>query len=218
MASNHNLATAPTAGTADLTSLQDVDPVKRQRSLRHSLRRSLRIAAIVILLPLVAFSSYTLMVNTVWRGVPAGELGPDFSGQDLQGNIVRLGELRGRPVMLTFWSPDCFACREELPALQTIAEDPSTEVVLLTVVSRQPAAEVQAYMREHKLTFPVIVDEQGRIPALYKITGIPFTYFIRPDGNVERSVIGAGEPGDLQTNLQRWLSTCQIDAPCAVKQ
>ena len=159
-----------------------------------------------------------LMINTLWRGVAAGQPAPVFSGQDLQGNVVRLSELRGRPVMLTFWSPDCFACREELPTLQAIADDPSAEVVLLTVVSHLPAGEVQEFVDKQKLTFPVIVDEQGTIPAQYKVTGIPFTYFIRPDGNVDRAVIGAGEPGDLQTDLERWLSTCKIDAPCTVKQ
>jgi peroxiredoxin len=183
----------------------------------NRVRRFLRIAAILVLLPLVVFVSLTLLANTVWHGVPAGKPAPEFLGEDLQGNSVRLSELRGRPVMLTFWSPDCFACREELPTLQAIAEDASADFVLLTVVSHVPAAEVQQFVREQKLTFPVIVDEQGTIPAQYQVTGIPFTYFIRPDGSVERAVIGAGEPGALSTSLQRWLSTCSIDVPCTVK-
>ena len=185
---------------------------------RRPLRRYLRVAAILVLVPLVACIAFTLMANTLWRGIGEGQPAPELSGQDLQGNVVRLSELQGRPVMLTFWSPDCFACREELPTLQAIAEDPSAEVVLLTVVSHLPAGEVQEFVDKQKLTFPVIVDEQGTIPAQYKVTGIPFTYFIRPDGNVDRAVIGAGEPGDLHTDLQRWLSTCKIDAPCTVKQ
>ena len=186
-------------------------------SKRNRAGRILRIAAILVLLPLVVFVAYTLVVNIVALGLPAGQPAPDFSGRDLQGNVVRLSELRGRPVMLTFWSPECFACRDEVPSLQAIAEDPSQDVALVTVVSHMPAAEVQQYVDEHKLTFPVVVDEGGTIPGLYQVTGIPFTYFIRPDGTVERTVIGAGEPGALSANLQRWLTTCKIDAPCAVK-
>lgn len=184
---------------------------------RNPVTRFLRIGAILVLMLLVVFVAFTLLVNTLWQGVPAGEPAPDFSGRDLQGNVVRLSGLRGRPVMLTFWSPDCFACREELPALQAIAADPAANVVLVTVVSHMPAAAVQEFVREQQLTFPVIVDEQGEIPGLYQVTGIPFTYFIGPDGMVERSVIGAGEPGALSANLQRWLSTCNIEAPCIVK-
>jgi peroxiredoxin len=186
-------------------------------SKRTRAGRFLSFAAILVLLPLVVFVAYTLVVNIVSLGLPAGQPAPDFSGQDLQGNTVRLSELRGRPVMITFWSPDCFACREELPSLQAIAEDPSQDVALVTVVSHMPAAEVQQYVNEHELTFPVVVDEGGTIPGLYQVTGIPFTYFIRPNGTVERTVIGAGEPGALSANLQHWLTTCKIDAPCAVK-
>jgi cytochrome c biogenesis protein CcmG, thiol:disulfide interchange protein DsbE len=186
-------------------------------SKRNRAGRTLRIAAILVLLPLVAFVAYVLVVNVVALGLPAGQPAPDFSGRDLQGNVVRLSELRGRPVMLTFWSPECFACREEVPSLQAIAADPSADVALVTVVSRMPTVEVQQYVDEHKLTFPVIVDEAGKIPGLYQVSGIPFTYFIRPDGTLERTVIGAGEPGALGANLQRWLSTCKIDTPCAVK-
>jgi thiol-disulfide isomerase/thioredoxin len=120
--------------------------------------------------------------------------------------------------MLTFWSPECFACREELPTLQAIATDPASDVVLLTVVSHLPAEDVRKFMRDQGLTFRVIVDEKATIPARYQVTGIPFTYFIRPEGTVDRAVIGAGEEGELHTKLQGWLKTCNIDAPCKVQK
>ena len=110
-------------------------------SKRTRAGRFFRIAAIFVLLPLVVFVAYTLLINIVALGLPAGQAAPDFSGRDLQGNVVRLSELRGRPVMLTFWSPECFACRDEVPSLQAIAEDPAQDVALVTVVSHMPAAE-----------------------------------------------------------------------------
>jgi peroxiredoxin len=180
-------------------------------------RRALRVALTLVLLLLALVVLYILATNLLWRGVAQGEPAPDFTAQDLDGKLVRLSDLRGQPVMLTFWSPDCFACREELPALQAIADDPSADVVLLTVVSHLPAAEVRAFVQEQKLTFRVIVDEAGTIPSLYQVKGIPFTYFIGAGGRIERAVIGAGRPGELQNNLQGWLNTCKIDAPCAVE-
>jgi peroxiredoxin len=166
----------------------------------------------------VLFGIFVLLTNLLWNGLAAGTLAPDFSGRDLAGNRVQLSDYQGQPVMLTFWSPDCFACREELPALQAIADNPAAEVTLLTVVSHMAAADVQSFVQQEKLTFPVIVDESGTIAPLYQVTGIPFTYFIRPDGHIERAVIGAGAPGDLHDKLQSWLNTCQIDAPCVVEK
>jgi peroxiredoxin len=188
------------------------------RPHRYGPRLLLHVAAGLVLLPLLVIALYILLANTLWGGVGQGQPAPEFSGQDLQGNVVQLSEFRGRPVMLTFWSPDCFACREELPTLQAIATDPSSDVVLLTVVSHMPVSEVQKFMHDQRLTFQVLVDEGARIPALYKVSGIPFTYFIRPDGTVDRAVIGAGEQGALRTDLQGWLKTCSIDAPCKVQE
>lgn len=171
-------------------------------------------AGALLLAPILAIAVFVVLTNVLWRGLAPGEPAPHFAARALSGETIRLADYAGRPVMLTFWSPDCFACREELPALQEVAGNPG--VAVITVVSHMPAAEVEAFMRTETLTFPVVVDAEGAIPQQYKVSGIPFTYFIAPDGQIDRAVMGAGEPGDLQSTLQRWLKTCGIDAPCAV--
>jgi thiol-disulfide isomerase/thioredoxin len=75
-----------------------------------------------------------------------GEDAPIFYARDLQGKAVRLSDYLGRPVMLTFWSPECTACREELATLQAIADAPGAGLALLTVVSHPGAADVQAFV------------------------------------------------------------------------
>jgi peroxiredoxin len=207
------LTTVSAGSLANPTPVQPVD-----NSLRRNVRRRyLRMAGLLVLVPMIFFVLFTVATNILWRGVAEGQMAPEFTAQDLDGNVVELSNFRGQPVMLTFWSPDCFACREELPALQAIAADSASEVALLTVVSYMPAAEVETFVAAQDLTFPVIVDELGEIPSSYQVSGIPFTYFIGPDGRVERSVIGAGAPGELQTDLRGWLNTCQIDAACTVE-
>ncbi len=116
--------------------------------------------------------------------------------------------------MLTFWSPYCSACLEELPAIQGIANDPNAEVTLVTVVSKLTASEVQQFMAAKGLTFPVLVDELGGIATDYEITGVPVSYFINPDGMIDHSMIGAGSKGALENTLFAWLSTCNLDEVC----
>lgn len=178
------------------------------------LKRMLQIVGGTIAIAMLLFAASVFVANFVLTGLEAGTLAPAFSAHDLNGNLIRLTDYTGKPVMLTFWSPDCFACREELPALQAIATDPKANVTLLTVVSKAPAAEVQDFVKAEGLTFPVIIDEAGALAHAYKITGVPASYFINPDGKIDHNVIGAGEEGALTSNLFTWLSTCNLDDVC----
>ena len=45
---------------------------------------------------------------------------PGFAKSDLNGNMVNLSELRGKVVMLDFWSSWCPPCRQEAPALARV--------------------------------------------------------------------------------------------------
>ena len=178
------------------------------------LKRLLKISGIITSIGLLIFAASVILATFVWNGLEAGQPAPTFSAQDLNGNPISLEAYNGKPVMLTFWSPDCGACREELPALQMIADDPNADVTLITVVSKLPAAEVQQFVTEAWLTFPVIVDEAGQIAHDYEIVGVPVSYFINPDGRIDHSAVGAGREGDLQNNLFAWLSTCNLDEVC----
>ncbi|RIK38703.1 MAG: hypothetical protein DCC55_20315 [Chloroflexi bacterium] len=183
----------------------------RQRSL---VRRLLLLGGGVLALLLLLAATYVFVANLWWTGLATGSPAPDFSGYDLHGNPVRLNDLAGRPVMLTFWSPECFTCREELPVLQAIAADPNAGIELLTVASYPPAEAVRDFMRAEGLTFRVVMDEQAEITTLYKVRGVPFTYFIDPTGRIEDKVIGAGAPGELHNQLTAWLKTCNVNTTC----
>jgi len=177
-------------------------------------RRFLYIGGAVVTLILILMILFTLLTNVWWTGLPTGDVAPNFAGQDLQGKPVQLSDYRGKPVMVTFWSPDCFACREELATLQAIAQKPDSDMVLLTVVAHPTAAEVKDFVQKEGLAFPVIMDEQATITTQYKVHGEPFTYFISPDGRIEQKVIGAGQPGELHNNLLAWLKTCSANTVC----
>lgn len=184
------------------------------RAKTSMLKRTLQILGGLTAVGILLFIVSVLLATYVLTGLDAGTPAPSFSAPDLNGKLVHLADYAGQPVMVTFWSPDCFACREELPALQAIARDPNAKVTLLTVVSKVPADEVQEFVKAQGLTFPVVLDDSGAIAHDYKITGVPTSYFINPDGKVDHNVIGAGEEGALTNNLFTWLSTCTVGEVC----
>ena len=188
------------------------NPIVINKSL--IIKRIATILGIAVAAFLLLFAISAFLAMQVWNGLDAGQPAPTFSGHDLNGNPLRLADYQGKPVMLTFWSPDCGACREELPTLQAIASDPNADITLLTIVSKVPAAEVQQFVTEAGLTFPILVDEPGTIATAYEITGIPVSYFINPDGKIDHSIIGAGSEDTLRNDLFTWLGTCNLEEVC----
>ncbi len=204
---NHYHSSATASGTQQA-------PTSQRRT---TLRRWLRPVVILFLILITAAIGFILLTNLLWTGLPSGSSAPHVQGTALNGQPVDLTQQRGQPVMLTFWSPDCFACREELPALQALAADPQVDLHLITVVSGMEAAAVEQFVAAQGLTFPVLVDPAGTIAAAYEVSGIPFTYFINQNGLIDGAVRGAGQEGDLQASLFSWLQSCQIGAACSVE-
>lgn len=178
------------------------------------IKRIAIILGIAVAVFILLFATSAFLAMQVWNGLDAGQPAPSFSGLDLNGDPLNLADYQGKPVMLTFWSPDCGACREELPTLQAIASDPNADVTLLTIVSKVPTAEVQQFVTEAGLTFPILVDEPGNIAKAYEITGVPVSYFINPDGKIDHSIIGAGSKDTLRNDLFTWLGTCNLEEVC----
>jgi peroxiredoxin len=129
---------------------------------------------------------------------PAAETGrvaPDFLLKALDGDDVRFSDLRGRPVLVNFWSTWCTTCRAEMPdlvaAYETHAED---GLVLLGINLREADSRVQPFVDDFGMTFPVLLDRQGEVARTWRIggpsEGLPSSYFIDRDGVVVRVVYG----------------------------
>lgn len=209
MKTNLKFATVDPVFSLNHTAVAPAQPVRKSL-----LRRLLFVGGAAITSLLILMITFILLTNVWWTGLAQGEVAPNFSGQDLNGKPVQLSAYLGHPVMLTFWSPDCFACRDELPAMKAIAAKKDSDMVFLTVVTHPTAAEVKAFVQKEGITFPVIMDEKSTITSQYKVHGEPFTYFIDPDGRVAQKVIGAGEPDALHNNLLAWLKTCSANTVC----
>jgi cytochrome c biogenesis protein CcmG/thiol:disulfide interchange protein DsbE len=118
----------------------------------------------------------------------AGAEAPDFSLESLDGAQVRLSELRGRPVMLTFATSWCPACRDEAPRLETLhTQHPELMVVL--VDSNETDEVVRGFAAEFGMTHTVLLDGSGLVSNRYRVFAIPTTFFIDRDGIIRAVVI-----------------------------
>ena len=119
-------------------------------------------------------------------------LAPDFAAPDLKGQAVSLSALRGKVVVLNVWTTWCPPCREEMPSMERLAEHFRGRDFELLAVSQDEGDrdKVEAFARDLKLSFPVLLDPQRQVGERYGVWGYPETFVIDRNGYVVERVIG----------------------------
>ena len=117
----------------------------------------------------------------------------DFMLPDIAGNVVRLFDLRGRPILLNIWATWCYPCRAEMPSMKALYQDYQAKglaiVAIATDVEGKPA--VVPFLQAYRLTFPVLLDPQNMLGAQLQVPGLPTSYLLDKRGRIVGFEIGA---------------------------
>jgi cytochrome c biogenesis protein CcmG, thiol:disulfide interchange protein DsbE len=131
-----------------------------------------------------------------------GSEAPDFSLTDLDGNEVRLANLRGRPVVVNFWASWCAGCVEEFPLLREAVEEHVDDgLVVLGIVYGDRSEAARAFMERNGASWQAMMDPDERVATAYKIFAPPETYFIGRDGRIVARHIGQITAGSLEAKV-----------------
>ncbi|MEM9291262.1 MAG: TlpA disulfide reductase family protein [Acidobacteriota bacterium] len=123
-----------------------------------------------------------------WRAPSLPEQAPTFTLSNLAGETVRLEDFRGQTVVLNFWADWCPPCRTEIPAFSSFA-DRRPDIVVLGVAVDGTREQLQAASKQLGITYPVLVADEGTVAA-YRVSSLPTTVVVRPDGSVRSSYAG----------------------------
>jgi thiol-disulfide isomerase/thioredoxin len=108
---------------------------------------------------------------------------PEFELEDLDGNIVRLADLKGKNILVNFWATWCPFCVDEMPDLQLLYEKYKDDDFIVLAINVQESKEkAGGYLKEAGIDLPVLLDKDSRIAALYGATSIPLTIAVNKDG------------------------------------
>ena len=122
---------------------------------------------------------------------PAGKPAPALAGEDLEGRRWRLGELRGRVVLLNFWASWCEPCRAEMPSLQRLVEFHGEDrVTVIAVNFKETAAQASRFLRRTGLRLPVLLDPDGVIARAWEVKVFPTTILFGVDGRPRHRIRG----------------------------
>lgn len=124
------------------------------------------------------------------EGLSIGAKAPDFELKTLTGETVKLSNLKGKKVMLNFWATWCPPCKAEMPEMEQFSKQAGDDVVILAV-NIDPQLDVQGFVNENKITFPVLLDAEGKVNEAYQVLSIPTTYFINSQGVIKNKFTGS---------------------------
>jgi thiol-disulfide isomerase/thioredoxin len=129
---------------------------------------------------------FAAVVAPAAQPVPFPDL--DLEGRD--GGGIRLSQLRGNVVLLNFWATWCGPCRAELPLLQDLYNKYSDRnFTVLAINVDADRGRVAPYLKTNNLSLPIYYVSPGDAAAM-TAQGIPTSFIVAPDGNLEKAYVG----------------------------
>lgn len=127
-------------------------------------------------------------------GTEAGQPAPNFALPALNETETSLSAMRGKVMLLNFWTTWCGSCRSEMPSLENLYRDFSSypDFALLTVsIDQHGKPAVTQFMASNGYNFPVLLDTSNATSSAYRVSGIPSTFVIGRDGEIIWNCVGA---------------------------
>ncbi len=129
------------------------------------------------------------------QGLSKGDKAPDFGLTTLGGEKVKLSDYKGKKVILNFWATWCPPCKAEMPHMEKYyeknADKENVEILAVNLTSMDKGEKkVKEFVDGYGLTFPILLDAEGKIGEEYQAFTIPTTYMIDTKGNIQHKIVG----------------------------
>ncbi len=136
-------------------------------------------------------------------GLEIGNAAPNFTTMTAAGEATRLSDWRGQVVLLNFWATWCGPCRVEMPEFETAYQsNTSRGFTILAVNNQETVDDVNGFVAELDLSFPMLMDESGATQKLYSVVSYPSTFLIDRQG-----VIVARQFGPMTADMiEEWVT------------
>ena len=127
-----------------------------------------------------------------------GSPAPAFSLETYDGSLVSLDDLKGRVVLINFWSSWCDPCDTEAPEIESAWQYFKTEdrIAFVGIAYADTQSGARRFIEDHQITFPNGADLGSEISNAYRVRAVPESFLIDPQGNLAAVKYGAFESED----------------------
>lgn len=138
-----------------------------------------------------------------YRAQPlAAGAAPPLQGREVvSGDWISLDAATDAPRLVHFWATWCPVCKLTAGSIAALSRD--HEVITVAMQSGN-AAEINAYLADHQLGLPTIVDDSGAIAKQWGVQAVPASFIINRDGQIRFRMAGYTTGPGLRARL--WLA------------
>lgn len=91
---------------------------------------------------------------------------------------------------MDFWATWCEPCKEELPLIEKFHEEYKDKGLVVLGINEEDKKTVEEFVKKNGLTFPILLDEGGKVSKAYKVRAIPRVILINKEGKIEKDMLG----------------------------
>ena len=119
--------------------------------------------------------------------VKVGDVAPDFSLEDTEGNLITLSDYKDNNVVVldffTSWCPTCIRYLSEVNKCFGAYKDKG--LVVIGVDIEEPLKKVKKLVKKHNLDYPVVLDLKAEAASDYGVRGVPYMAIVNKSGKIE---------------------------------
>ena len=167
------------------------------------MKKTMVIAAVTLVLGAGTVSVGAMGTTRASGGFEAeGSAAPDFRLRSIQNSTVCLGELKGKNVILFFFTTWCPYCRKKMPDLQKkMPEFQAKNIELLLIDVGESEGKMKSFAQKNQIGLDIFLDLDSSVAGDYGIVGVPTFVFVNQDGVI---VAEEGElPYDYEAVFQK---------------
>lgn len=171
---------------------------------RKKKRLIMRGVILGVLLAAIVYTVYTTATKDKVKILKENSAAPDFELVDLQGETHRLSDYKGKGVFLNFWGTWCPPCEREMPAMDRqykVYKDQGVEMLAVNIA--QSEFEVEKFISNLGVNFPVVIDKTRSVQKAYNVgAALPATVLVTPEGKVKRIITGEMSEKDIAAYME----------------
>ena len=148
------------------------------------------------------------LATTMWGAglLRDGTEAPSFTlkvaGQ--AGDELTLADLKGKVVLLDFWSTTCPPCLKEMKVLEDLYREIDRDDLQIVGVAAggESLKEIARFAARRKIPYPLLQDKSGIVADAYQVRSLPTLYVIDRDGKISDSQAGYWDKAPLTAALK----------------